>query len=63
VILGSLEMSSPDYRPLIPEWNEIGDRIGIAVSEVLTEQKTAQEALDEAAADVEKIMEEAGYYQ
>lgn len=63
VILGSLEMSSPDYRPLIPEWNEIGDRIGIAVSEVLTEQKTAQEALDEAAANVEKIMEEAGYYQ
>lgn len=59
----SIEIADPDFRPRLPEWEEIGDRIGIAVSEVLTKTKTAKEGLDEAAADVEKIMQRAGYYR
>jgi len=59
----SIEIADPNFRPRLPEWEEIGDRIGIAVSEVLTKTKTAKKALDEAAADVEKIMQKAGYYK
>jgi len=58
----SVKIADPDYRPRIPELPEVGDRIGIAIDEVMGGEKTAKEALDSAAADVEKIMEEAGYY-
>jgi ABC-type glycerol-3-phosphate transport system substrate-binding protein len=54
--------SSPDYRPRIPEYWEIGDRIGIAIEEVITGGKTAKQALDEAQTDIDKIMRNAGYY-
>ncbi len=57
-----INKSSPDYRPRIPEYWELGDRIGIAVEEVITGVKTAKQALDEAQRDVDKIMREAGYY-
>ena len=58
----NINRSSAGYRPRIPEYWEIGDRIGIAVEEVITGSKTAKQALDEAQRDVDKIMREAGYY-
>ena len=58
----NINRSSPDYRPRVPEYWEIGDRIGIAVEEVITGSKTAKQALDEAQKDVDKIMREAEYY-
>jgi ABC-type glycerol-3-phosphate transport system substrate-binding protein len=62
VELKSMADSDPNYRPNIPELPEVGDRIGIAINEVMTGKKSAQQALDDAAKDVEKIMKEAGYY-
>lgn len=59
---GNINRSSPDYRPRIPEYWEIGDRIGIAIEEVISGVKTSQRALDEAQKDIEKIMRDAGYY-
>ncbi len=58
----NINRSSPDYRPRIPEYWQIGDRIGIAIEEVITGTKTAKMALDEAQKDVDKIMRDAGYY-
>jgi len=63
IAVRSMEVADPEFRPRIPEWNEIGDRLGIAVSEVLTKVKTTKEALNEAAKDIEKILAEAGYYK
>ena len=62
VLAGSMDDADPQYRPIIPELPEVGDRIGIAISEAMTDEKSIQEALDEAAKDVEQIMKMAGYY-
>jgi len=40
----------------------VGDRIGVAVSEAIAGEKTAEDALREAARDVEVMMRRAGYY-
>jgi ABC-type glycerol-3-phosphate transport system substrate-binding protein len=51
-----------DYRPVYyPEWVQIGNAIAIQVQSVFTGDKTSQKALDTAAADVTKIMKDAGY--
>jgi len=60
--MAAIEASSPDYRPRIKEWHEVGDRIGVAVSEAIAGEKTAEDALREAARDVEVMMRRAGYY-
>jgi multiple sugar transport system substrate-binding protein len=57
-----MDMANPNYKPRIPEWVDIGEHISIAVSEVLTNQKDAQTALNEAAAYAENALSEAGYY-
>lgn len=54
-----LEMCGQRWSPL-KEQAEIGDRWALAVQEVILEAKTAQQALDDAAADIDKIIEEAG---
>ena len=48
--------------PLIPEVMELLEYAGTACSQVIAGEKKAQEALDIAAAEVEKVMREAGYY-
>jgi ABC-type glycerol-3-phosphate transport system substrate-binding protein len=55
--------SPTDFRPVIPEWRQIGDNLGIAVEEAELGRRTPQEALDWAAAQAEKILSEAGYYE
>ncbi|PKL12656.1 MAG: sugar ABC transporter substrate-binding protein [Spirochaetae bacterium HGW-Spirochaetae-8] len=51
-----------DYRPVYyPEWVQIGNTIAIEVQSVFTGEKTAKQALDNAALGVEKIMKDGGY--
>jgi ABC-type sugar transport system, periplasmic component len=50
-------------RPRITNYDQVSEVVQIAVSEYLFNKKSAKEALDEAAMQVEKLMEQAGYYQ
>jgi len=58
----NIAKSSPDYRPRIPEYWEIGDILGSAVEEVLAGIKPAEKALDEAQSEIVDIMKGAGYF-
>ncbi len=49
--------------PQIAEYAQVDDLIGIACSKVIAGEKTAKEALDEAAKQVEELMAKAGYYK
>lgn len=49
-------------RPAIPEFSEIMEISMTALSDVLTNGTDAQTAMDEAAKECEKILDEAGYY-
>jgi len=51
------------YRPAIPEFNKVGDRLGIAVQEAIVKRKSAAEAMKDANADIDRMMKEAGYYK
>ena len=63
VLVEQLECARADWRPLIPEYPEIDAQIiGIAVSEAITGAKPAQQAMDEANAKIEALLEEKGYY-
>lgn len=63
VVLKQLETANPDWRPLIPEWQTTNAPIiGTSLSEYMTGQKTAKQALDEAAQKVRDAMNRAGYY-
>lgn len=52
---------NPDWRPIIPEWGEINNMMGIAVNQVLTGEKEPQQAMDELIEPVREIMIRAGY--
>jgi len=57
-----LKYSDPDWRPIIPEWDEINiQALGIAISEVLTGRKQPREALDGVVPRVTDIMRRGGY--
>jgi ABC-type glycerol-3-phosphate transport system substrate-binding protein len=43
-------IAKKDYRPLIPQWREMGDIIGEQIETVFTGGKSAKDALDTAAA-------------
>ena len=63
VLVEQLKCARADWRPLIPEFPEIDATIiGISVSEAITGQKSAQQALDEANAKIEALLTEKGYY-
>jgi len=47
----------------IAEYNEIGDRLGIALQQVLIGEKTAKESLDEINEDIYLILKLGGYYK
>lgn len=49
--------------PSIPEFGQVTDIVALAVQQALLGEKTPQAALDEAAAQVQKVMETAGYYK
>ncbi len=51
-----------DWRPIIPVWGKINAELGTRLSKMITEDISAQEALDGVAERSRKIMEDAGYY-
>lgn len=55
VIGEALASGDGDARPRVPEYSEIENAIGIAVSKALTQGVSAKEALDEAQATVEAL--------
>ncbi len=63
VVAEQLPCADPDWRPLIPEWNELNIQVlGVALSEIITSDDPIQPILDQAAADARAIMEREGYY-
>ncbi len=64
VVAEQLPCADPDWRPLIPEWNELNIQVlGVALSEVITTDDPIQPIMDEAAEKARAIMEREGYYQ
>ncbi|MBT0779210.1 sugar ABC transporter substrate-binding protein [Paracoccus sp. pheM1] len=57
----ALADGDPIYRLPIPEFRAVGDRVGLALQEVVTGRRSAQEALDAAQADTERMFRRAGY--
>ena len=43
--------------PITEKFSEIADIVGVAVQEVLSQRKTAQEAADDAAVQINKVVE------
>lgn len=63
VVAEQLPCADPDWRPLIPEWNELNiDVLGQALTEVVTTDRPVQEIMDEANEKARAVMERAGYY-
>jgi multiple sugar transport system substrate-binding protein len=56
LMLESFEKGDGDYRPRIPQYSIIQDALGTAVNGYLVGEMTAQEALDQAQAQVEEAM-------
>jgi ABC-type glycerol-3-phosphate transport system substrate-binding protein len=50
------------YWPPLPEWPQVGDRVGIALSEALTGQKTAAQAMKDAQKEMYEFLKKAGHY-
>lgn len=63
VVAEQLPCADPDWRPLIPEWNELNiDVLGQALTEVITTDKPIQPIMDAANEKARAIMERQGYY-
>lgn len=52
---------NPDWRPIIPQFNEVENIFGIAVNQVLSGQKTAEEAMKGIMAPERALMVKYGY--
>ncbi len=63
VVLEQLPCADPDWRPLIPEWNELNiDVLGQALTQVITTDEPIQAIMDAANEKARAIMEREGYY-
>lgn len=63
VVAEQLPCADPDWRPLIPEWNELNvDVLGQALTRVITTDDPVQPIMDEANEKIRAIMEREGYY-
>jgi len=62
VMKDSLALADADYRPRAAEQTEVGTAISVAISEAIAGDKTAEQALKDANAAIDKIMQKAGYY-
>lgn len=59
--IASLEEDTDiDWRPRVPQWPAIGDNTATLVQAALTQQTTPEKAMQDAQAEIEKIMEDAG---
>lgn len=59
----TIEIAPAWYLPDNPEWPEIGDLLGNALNSVIVGAKSAEDAFQEANEEVDKILQEAGYYK
>ncbi|QUW21263.1 extracellular solute-binding protein [Sporosarcina sp. Marseille-Q4063] len=57
----ALEQADGNYRPLLPEWGEIGDIIAIEVNSVTSGNKSAENALEDANNKVKETLKRNGY--
>jgi len=59
-----LEISNPDWRPIINEWTEISEKVlGLRLSEIITGKAQLKPAMDTAASEIKTILTRAGYYK
>lgn len=57
-----LKYSDPDWRPIIPEWDDINVKLlGVAVHEAMVGKKTPEKALADVTPRVTELMKNAGY--
>lgn len=61
VLAEQLKVANPDWRPIIPEWGEINNMLGIAINQALTREKTPQQAMDDVMGPIRQVMVRAGY--
>ena len=54
--------ADPMYRPMTPEWRQVEEIFGIAMSNVLTGQEELTKAFTEANQAIYQVYKEAGYY-
>lgn len=55
-------MSNAGSKPLLPEWDQVNDILGTAIT-VMATGSDVQATLDSAAKDITDIMQKAGYYK
>ncbi len=60
IIIEALNLSKCEYR-VVPEFPEVGNRVGLAIGEIISGQESVEQALDLLQSDVEEIMREAGH--
>ncbi|MGY0398539.1 MAG: extracellular solute-binding protein [Ostreibacterium sp.] len=58
----ALQYADPDWRPIIPVWNEIENMIGVELSRAISGGGSVKEALDKLKDPINKIMTKAGYH-
>jgi multiple sugar transport system substrate-binding protein len=58
--LDDLKVASPDFRPRVDNWIEVGDRLSLAIQASISGADVATE-LNKAQDDITKIMKQAGY--
>jgi multiple sugar transport system substrate-binding protein len=62
-VLEQLPCADADWRPLIPEYNELNvDILGQALTQIITTDAPIQPIMDAAAEKARAMMERAGYY-
>jgi multiple sugar transport system substrate-binding protein len=61
VLAETIPYINPDWRPIIPQFNEIENIFGIAVNQVLTGQKTPEEAMQGIMQPERDLMVKYGY--
>ncbi|MEO8410725.1 MAG: extracellular solute-binding protein [Propionivibrio sp.] len=62
ILKEQLKYVDPDWRPIIPEWDEINiQALGVVVSEALTGKQTPTDALNSVVPKVTDIMKRGGY--
>jgi len=63
-IIDASQLANPEYMPHLPEFAELVDILGNAVSKLITgEEVDAKTALDKANEETYKVLEKAGYYR
>ncbi len=61
VLADQLVHANADWRPIIPEWGEINNMLGIAINQALTGQKTPEQAMQDVYQPIRDVMIRAGY--